>query len=228
MSHQGRIIAVMIAIGMILFTTGLNYWSSKTHGWISVSIGAAIFAAVALPLSWIIGRKYDQLKIDSFVDCVTDIYNRRFVELSFPKLSLQAQRNHKRLSVILIDVNDFKEVNDRFGHARGDMALKLISQTLKDCSTKGEIVARWGGDEFIMICPYADDKSIDKLSAQLHEQLLKLSQQSGLLLSVSLGSAVCPVEGSKLTQLVQTADKRMYAHKVITKRIAAEPEIKQA
>lgn len=228
MSNEGRITAGAIAIGTILFTAGNTYWLSGIDNALTASIGTAIIAIAALPLAWMLGRKYDRLRADSFIDCVTGVYNRRFIETGFPKLCLQAQQKNKRMSVLLLDVNDFKEVNDRFGHSQGDMALMMISETLKECSVKGEIVGRWGGDEFIMICPYADDKGIEKLTSSLHEQLLKLSQRTGMRLSVSAGSSVFPDDGLQLTQLVQAADKRMYADKYLAKRRTTEPEAKQA
>ena len=228
MSYEGRITAGAITIGTVLFTSALSYWSRGLNSSMAASAGAAIIAIAGLPIAWVLGRKYDQLRADSYLDIVTGVYNRRFMETGYPKLNLQARRKNKRMSVLLLDVNDFKEVNDRFGHFQGDIALRMISQTLKECSVKGEIVGRWGGDEFIMICPYADDKGIEKLSSHLHEQLLKLSQRTGMHLSVSLGCSVFPEDGTQLSQLVQSADKRMYMDKKLTKRRLAEPEAKQA
>ncbi|MFC5652828.1 GGDEF domain-containing protein [Paenibacillus solisilvae] len=228
MSYEGRITAGTAAIGVILFTAGFSYWSNGLNSFTAASSGAAIAALAGLPLAWLFGRKFDRLKAESFTDSVTGIYNRRFIGSGFPKLGRQAQRRNKRMSVLLLDVNDFKEVNDRFGHAQGDAALRMIAETLKACSIKGEIVGRWGGDEFIMICPYADDKGIEKLAAHIHDQLLKLSLHAGMRLSVSLGSSVFPEDGTQLIQLVQSADKRMYADKLVTKRRPVEPEVKQA
>ncbi|MBW7476773.1 GGDEF domain-containing protein [Paenibacillus oenotherae] len=213
MTFTGRIAAGAIAAGSISFTTAFGFWAGGSNGWLTALTGMAASSLLSLPLAWILGGKYDRLKADSTRDCLTGVHNRGFIESSFPKLLQQAQRKQKKISILMIDVNDFKDVNDRFGHEQGDRALKLIAQSLAACSLKGEIVARWGGDEFVIVCPYGDDKGIDAWIREQHQHLLRLTQRMGFNLSVSVGSACYPEHGSDLFQLVRSADKKMYANK---------------
>ncbi|QHT59958.1 GGDEF domain-containing protein [Paenibacillus lycopersici] len=229
MSTRGRWIASAAALGMTAAAAALCLLSSsRGHLLLPVQIGLAALAAVALPSAWLFGRSYDRIKVESTVDSLTGIYNRRFIETLFRKLLQQAHRKRKRMSVIMLDVNDFKEVNDRFGHQKGDMALAMIAETLRSCSDRGELVGRWGGDEFIMICPYADEKAVDRISSRIHEQLLGVSRRIGLRLSVAIGCAVFPDQGKDLSQLVNLADKKMYGDKHVCKTQETEPAALQA
>ncbi|NBC69854.1 GGDEF domain-containing protein [Paenibacillus sacheonensis] len=202
--------------------------SSQGHLLLPVQLGLAALAAAAFPGAWLAGRSYDRLRFEATTDSLTGAYNRRFIEATFKKLLRKAARRRKRMTVIMLDVNDFKEVNDRFGHHQGDTALALIADTLRSCSERGEFVGRWGGDEFILICPYADDKGIERITKRIHEQLLGISRRIGLRLSVSIGYAVFPDQGKDLSQLTYTADKNMYADKYMCKMQDSEPAALQA
>ncbi|QHW30820.1 GGDEF domain-containing protein [Paenibacillus rhizovicinus] len=229
MSNHGRWIAAAVSLGMTAVSAGLCYLSSSQgHMLVSVQLGLAVLAAAALPTAWMFGRSYDRLRLEATIDSLTGAYNRRFIDTTFKKLLRQASRKRKRMTVIMLDVNDFKEVNDRLGHQQGDMALKLIAETLQSCSDRGEFVGRWGGDEFIMICPYSDDKAIDRVIKRIQEQLLVVSRRVGLRLSVAVGHAVFPEQGKDLSQLMNTADKKMYGDKYVCKSQETEPAALQA
>lgn len=228
MAFGGRIAAGAVAVGTILFTAGFGLWAGGSNGWLTALSGGAAASILSLPLAWILGSKYDRIKLESTTDCLTAVFNRGFIESSFPKLVRQAQRKRKKFSVLMIDVNDFKDVNDRFGHDHGDTVLKLIAQSLKACSHRGEIAARWGGDEFIVICPYSDEKQIQAWIKEYHEQLQQLTGRMGLKLSVSVGSACYPEHGSDLLHLIRYADKKMYAHKHVRRLHAKSHEALQA
>ncbi|SDX66650.1 GGDEF domain-containing protein [Paenibacillus sp. CF384] len=228
MSRNGRLTACVASCGTTLATASLCLLASKTPTPLAYLIGTAAFAAAALPIGYYLGLKYDRLKEASILDSLTGLYNRRFIESNFKKLATKAKRNRKKMTVMLLDVNDFKEVNDRMGHSQGDTALALIARTLTECANYGEIIGRWGGDEFILICPYADDKGIDRIVKLIHEQLYSISLRTGLRLSVSVGHASFPEHGMEIGQLLQAADKRMYAEKYVRKAQLTEPAALQA
>ncbi|WP_323132023.1 GGDEF domain-containing protein [Paenibacillus silvisoli] len=228
MSRNGRLTACAASCGATLAAAGLCLLASKTPSPFAASIGIAVFAAITIPIGYALGLKYDRLQAAASTDSVTGVYNRRFLESIFKKLQKKALRTRKRMTVILMDVNDFKEVNDRMGHSQGDHALKLIAGALAASAERGELIGRWGGDEFMMICPYADEKGIDRVIKQIHEQLFGISVRTGLRLSVSAGYAVFPDQGTELGQLTASADKRMYAEKHVRKAQLSEPAALQA
>ena len=196
MSKNGRLIATVAALGMTSAAAGLCYMASQPeHSAVSRRARARRVRGGHTAWGMAAGPQFDRLKFDATVDSLTGAYNRRFVESTFGRLLRQASRKRKRMSVIMLDVNDFKEVNDRFGHQQGDSVLALIAETLRSCSDRGEIVGRWGGDEFILICPYADDKGMDRITKRIHDQLLGVSRRIGLRLSVSVGNSIFPDQG---------------------------------
>lgn len=228
MSQNGRWTAIAAAVGTTTATAGLSYLASRGQSLFPVQLGLAGFAAIVFPISWVLGRGYDKLKEEATVDCLTGAFNRRFIEATYMKLMNEAGRKRKKMTVMMLDVNDFKEVNDRFGHQQGDIALALIAETLREVSDRGEIIGRWGGDEFILICPYADDKGVERLSKRIQDQLLGVSMRVGLRLSVSIGTAIFPDQGKDLIQLMAIADKKMYSDKFTRKTIETEPTALQA
>ena len=172
-----------------------------------------VFCAITLPLGWWFGSCYDRLKRWAEQDSLTGVCSRRFLQLGYPRLVRQADRKLKRFSAILIDVDDFKTINDTYGHARGDELLRKLAGTLKSAAVHGEIVGRWGGDEFVMLCPYGDPQSLDKLHRSLEERIEQLARQWQCPISISVGSAVYPDDGRLLDELIQTAERSMYQDK---------------
>lgn len=179
----------------------------------SAAAAGVVFCAITLPIGWWFGNCYDRLKRWADQDVLTGVYSRRFLQQVYPRLVRQADRKTKRFSVILIDVDNFKTINDTYGHARGDELLRKLASVLKGAAGHGEIVGRWGGDEFVMLCPYGDPQSLDKLHRALVERAEQLARQWQLPISISFGSAVYPDEGRLLDELIQQADRSMYKDK---------------
>ncbi|MBB6731951.1 GGDEF domain-containing protein [Cohnella zeiphila] len=189
-----------------------------TDAWtFAVCSGAGFAAALLLP-GWLLGRKYDRVVAESERDCLTALFNRSFMERCFSGLSEQATRGRKKISVTLVDVNDFKSINDTYGHGAGDRVLVQLAKALQTCSDRGEIVGRWGGDEFVLLSPYAERGSSPSLHRHIAERMEQLSRQEDKPISVAVGTAVFPEDGLYLDELLHEADRRMYADKLERKR----------
>ncbi|MFC4103116.1 GGDEF domain-containing protein [Paenibacillus xanthanilyticus] len=226
MAYRGRITALAAAIGLSGCAALYGLWPEES-GLFRASAGALLFAAVSFPVGWWLGLKHDRLARMAAMDPLTGVYNRRFVESGFVRLAARAGKQRKRMAVMLIDVNDFKQVNDSHGHAQGDAAIREVATALQNGAQRGEIVARWGGDEFLVICPYADDKTVAVFLRRVRELLEHATLRTGVRLAVSAGVASYPADGVHLGQLAQLADERMYADKLLGKRHKAEEEAMQ-
>jgi diguanylate cyclase (GGDEF)-like protein len=94
--------------------------------------------------------------------------------------------------VLVIDCNNFKEINDTFGHQKGDYVLSTIAETLTNTTRKSDIVARWGGDEFLVIGHYKDKTGLQTLLKRLNNDLENLSKLANIDVGVSIGSSIFP------------------------------------
>ena len=110
-------------------------------------------------------KSEEEIKYLSYHDYLTDLYNRYFFEEELKRLD--SERLFP-ISVVLIDINGFKLVNDTFGHEKGDEILKNTAKILKTCFRKEDIVARYGGDEFIIILPSTSKAVAASISERVH------------------------------------------------------------
>jgi diguanylate cyclase (GGDEF)-like protein len=118
-------------------------------------------------------------------------------------------RHHGILSVSIIDINNFKEINDTYGHRMGDKVLQEISHILNSNIRKGDIAARWGGDEFLLVL-YDGSISNNIIIERLEKHINELSKQLGDDVSASIGTAVYPNDATNIDQLITIADNNMY------------------
>lgn len=227
MSSKGQIAAIAYSV----------FGSAALLGLYAILDGHAVNPAVAmlvavfhvlvlLPLSWLAGRAYDRLRKFAMQDELTRTWNRKYVLMIMPKLLRQAAKRGKMLSVSLIDINDFKLINDSYGHQAGDQVLQLIAGALRGCVEKGEIVARWGGDEFLFISPCG--RAGQPIAEAVGKALDKLSMRIGSRVTASVGTAVFPEDGDTLQTLLHHADRRMYDDKENRKTICDRQTMLQA
>lgn len=149
-------------------------------------------------------------------DSLTGLPNRRLLFELLAKAMESAKRTKDMMGIIFIDLDDFKPVNDRYGHAAGDSALVAMAERLTGMLRASDIIARMGGDEFIAVITSAKDREGVALVAQkLLEECTKPLEFSGNThsLGMSLGIALYPDDGENIEELVNKADTAMYAVK---------------
>ena len=119
---------------------------------------------------------------------------------------------HKRsVTILMIDMDHFKSINDTHGHSKGDLVLRKVSQILKSACREEDIVARYGGEEFIILLPETDQDGARSVSQRIHDSLLKLYSLPDRTITVSIGVACYPsCEAKDLTELIRFADQALY------------------
>ncbi|AEM79709.1 LOW QUALITY PROTEIN: response regulator receiver modulated diguanylate cyclase with PAS/PAC sensor [Thermoanaerobacter wiegelii Rt8.B1] len=122
-------------------------------------------------------RLEELLYHQSITDPLTNIYNRRFFMQMLEQEIERVKRNKKLFSLIMFDLDHFKKVNDRFGHAAGDMVLKSVADTVKERIRKTDCFARWGGEEFIILLPETSLNNAVDLAEELRKQISRIELQ---------------------------------------------------
>ena len=150
------------------------------------------------------------------IDPLTGLNNRRaFYEYLIPIWSIAERKNYP-MSVIMIDIDRFKQVNDRYGHDVGDQALMKISQILENGARSGDILARWGGEEFILFLPDTDMNEAVSIANRLRESISKTpinNSDDPLHLTASMGVSYNDSTGLTLNDLIKVADTCLYRAK---------------
>src|ERR1700723_1590275 len=159
--------------------------------------------------------KYEQAENSAVTDYLTGLPNARSLFLQLDREMARCKRDSTSLTVMVADLDGFKQINDRFGHLEGNRVLRLFAHTLKETSREYDYVARMGGDEFVVIAPGLTVEA----AARKAEQMRDLAQQAGKdicnedILSLSVGRAVYPEDGIDAEKILSEADKRMYLQK---------------
>ncbi len=159
--------------------------------------------------------KYQQAEDSATTDYLTGLPNARSLFLQLDRELARCKRDNLALTVMVSDMDGFKQINDRFGHLEGNRVLRLFAQALKDSCREYDYVARMGGDEFVVIAPGLTADAASKKA----EQMRALARQAGSevcgedILSLSVGRALYPEDGKDAEQLLAEADRRMYLEK---------------
>jgi len=151
-------------------------------------------------------------------DPLTGLANRTLLQDRFSQAVLHAKRKHNKFALFLCDLNEFKVVNDTFGHNFGDKVLKNISENLQAIVREEDTIARYGGDEFIIIVEHLQNNQDieDVLNILKLNSAIDLKDSEGeCYMSMSIGHATFPSDGMELEQLIQIADSKMYESKKI-------------
>ena len=159
-------------------------------------------------------------------DQLTRILNRRGLEELLEREVAAAQERRVPLSLLVIDCDDFKEINDRAGHEFGDALLREVADVLSGCLPEGAEAARLGGDEFVVMIPGADSDSAEALGAQIRTLLAEGLTDAGFPLRISAGVSTYPFDGATPTSLLRAGDQALYAAKSAGKdRVASFREL---
>jgi diguanylate cyclase (GGDEF)-like protein len=154
----------------------------------------------------------------AITDDLTQLFNHRYIHQSLDVEIRRGADHHEPLTLLFMDLDKFKVINDTYGHLAGSQALTEVAQILTDNLRTGDIIARYGGDEFVIILP---ETPLD-VAVVIAERLVRcvcahsfLPRLGGLELGASFGVASCPDHGDSPRKLVQFADQAMYRAKAL-------------
>ncbi|MCP4039266.1 MAG: GGDEF domain-containing protein [bacterium] len=162
-------------------------------------------------------ERYHHAKERAFIDDVTEVYNARYLLATTENEIRRAERYETPLSVLFLDLDRFKLVNDRHGHLVGSQVLRNLSQVLLQCVRDVDTLARYGGDEFTILLVDTDHDAAlsiaERIRHTVEEHVFEAGRGGSLRLTVSLGVGTHPQHGSDRNALLDAADKAMYRAK---------------
>ena len=153
-------------------------------------------------------KQFEDLAV---LDPLSGLHNRRYAEERLAAEVARAHRHGLPLTVVVLDLDRFKQINDRYGHAAGDQALREFARQLKRATRATDVVARVGGDEFVLLLPDCSEEQVNRVLARLGPMEFLAAGETVPVFS-SLGWA-CLQPGEKPAQLLERADRALYANK---------------
>lgn len=146
------------------------------------------------------------------IDPLTKLYNRQYLFLKLKEELNRYKRYGISFSILMIDIDDFKQVNDSFGHQKGDEILSKFGNILEKTKRELDICARYGGEEFIIILPHTDIKESYIIAERLRLKMAaSFNNKPGL--TISIGVSNCPESSKTIKSLIKNADEALYKSK---------------
>ena len=168
-----------------------------------------LFSSLLSALRAALGREKEAARIDA----LTQISNRRaFSELAEAEIE-RAARYGGHFTVAFLDLDDFKQVNDRFGHVTGDRVLVETAQAIRKSLRVNDIVARLGGDEFVVLLPHTEPPDVEVVLRKLEAQVAAVMRRGEWPVTVSIGAATFEKPPTSVEQMVKLVDELMYSAK---------------
>ena len=154
----------------------------------------------------------DQVRRESFLDALTTVFNRKYFDQTLLRAVNDAEAGKGPLSLVMLDIDHFKNFNDTWGHQTGDQILRLVAQTIKARTREGDIVARFGGEEFAVILPNTDLQGAATVAENFRgtiyrKELLKRSTNE------KLGSGLIDQSQKMTVAAMHMADMKVWAHR---------------
>jgi diguanylate cyclase (GGDEF)-like protein len=160
---------------------------------------------------------YERAHAESLTDALTELPNRRFINAHAATELARARREGYEVAFLLVDIDEFKSINDQYGHQQGDLALRTVAACLRKGLRSYDVCGRYAGDEFVLILSRCNTELAEKRSAELAEMVATRLPDDGYPadrpLSISVGAAVFPTDATNYEELLAVADSRMYARK---------------
>ena len=188
-----------------------DYWTNERLELLESYLSGAASALSNL-------RLLESMKQRANVDLLTGLYNRRFLEDYARKLLAMARRRQQPVSVVMMDLDHFKNFNDLYGHELGDRILSEFAKTIASAMRETNLAARFGGEEFVVLLPDTGPEACLLVAERLRRAVMHMQVPSGSEeplppVTVSFGIAVFPDHGNSLEEVLQASDKALYESK---------------
>jgi diguanylate cyclase (GGDEF)-like protein len=225
---MAHLVIASLAYGFVLLI-GPGHVVLPGLTWAVVTGTLMIVGILMTTLRGQVERLVRQLAAAARTDSLTQLANRRELEDRFTAELERSTRTARPLSILILDLDWFKEYNDRFGHSAGDRALVMLAQALKRATRTSDVVARLGGEEFGVLAPETDETEGFLLAERLRAEVRQAFARETEKMTISCGVASFPIHGITSGELLHAADRALYEAKesgrdrsVVFKQVGAE------
>ena len=211
---RGGILSIVyFTVIFILAYMNIGLWENGE--WNGISFARLVISSLSLftiiiILEIALENSYKKLELLSSTDSLTKLYNRRKINQILEKEFYKAKRYNTKLSLILFDIDDFKKINDALGHESGDNVLKELSRSVNAQLRDTDSMARWGGEEFLIVVPMIGINESGMLAEKLRVTIESIECKKGIQLTCSFGVAEFDLDKDSIESLIKRADVAMY------------------
>jgi len=207
-----RPMAIPVSLGLLACTTGMVY--VYVDGGTAVRVFASLLLTIVIVniILGVVNDLHARLVAQTITDPLTGAYNRRHMEASLDDVIERQRRSHAPAALLLIDIDHFKQINDRFGHAAGDTVLRTVVALVADRVRRLDRLFRIGGDEFLLLLPDADIAAALTVAEDLRLLVAETRIPGTDRVTVSIGLATLGA-GQQMDEWMQAADGALYAAK---------------
>ena len=217
-SGRGVTLPLATQIGIRAYVPGHIESHRKNAAYKRVALAGLLALAALMLLTLVLARPLlrafrwtEEQASEARVDSLTGLANRRALEEVLAAEIARAHRFTHQLAVVLLDLDRFKEINDSFGHAAGDVMLRAVSRLLTSLARQGDTVARWGGEEFVVVLPETDLAGAERFAERLR-RTIEAQSVGDMQTSASCGVATMLPEDN-VEELLRAADQALYQAK---------------
>ncbi len=202
----------------IIYVSPLEGWNEFSGTKISGLAMGFLFSLILGAVVFYIQKSAYKLKFALFHDSLTKLYNRSYLENVQKQLTSEAKTNKHQYALIHIDIDEFKKINDQYGHLIGDKVLEKVGEILNKITRSEELVFRVGGDEFLIVAPYINKRTEltsvkERLNNNIDDEFRTDKLLHEISLSLSLGAGLFPNDGIYFDDVLKIADRNMYLEK---------------
>jgi diguanylate cyclase (GGDEF)-like protein len=217
-ARYGTTLPLAAGVGIRAYLPDSTVSHRKNAAYLRVAEAGLLALAALMLLTLVLARPLlrafrwtEQQASEARIDSLTGLANRRAVEEILAAEISRAQRFAHELAVVLLDLDHFKDINDSFGHAAGDVMLRAVSRLLTSLARQGDTVARWGGEEFVVVLPETDLAGAQRFAERLR-RTIEAHSVGDMHTSASCGVATMLSEDS-VEELLGAADRALYQAK---------------
>lgn len=228
-SLQSALIVPLRSDGKVVGT--INLYHEKVNAFDVEDLRVLLAISTQAGRAILNARVFEKTRQSALTDALTGLHNARYLALFLEQELHRAQSGQRALSVLVMDLDNFKPINDSFGHARGDLVLRDLGKVFASTLRSGDLITRYAGDEFVIVLPQTTAPEalvvVEKIEAAMgaYDPRVSGADLGGIRVGISIGTASFPEDATDAATLIACADAAMYRNKSRRKALQTNHDV---